>query len=132
MRGNNIADVNAAQLTHRSSFGTAHSGAETDKQRHVGDPPHRDVADGDIFQQPSVNGFQSYAAAIFNHAVRNGDIPESAIAFSAKLDAAIARSFIGADAFEGRVEQRAFFVASGYVTIRDGDVIGGSRETQSV
>nr|GFC99306.1 hypothetical protein [Tanacetum cinerariifolium] len=83
-----VADADAPQRPHRRAGRAAHPGAQTQKNWRVDDVAHRDVADNHVFEQAAIHGFQGQAAAVFKHAVADGDVAEAAVRLGAALDAA--------------------------------------------
>src|SRR5579864_2585889 len=90
----NVADNYASKPAYRNSLGTAHSAAQSKKQWHVGDVAHRDVGDGDVFKERAIHGLKRQSAATFDHAIRNRDIAESAVALSSEFYPAVARHLL--------------------------------------
>ena len=88
-----IANDYSAQLAYGSAFRTTHTSAQTEEKRHIDDVPHRNVSDGNVFQQCAIDGFESDPAAIFDHTIRNSDVAESAVALGSEFYPAITRHF---------------------------------------
>ena len=106
---------------------SAHAPAETEKERDIDRIAHGDVADGHVFEQSAIDRLERDAATRIGNTIRDGNVAETAVGFCAELDAAVSGRFFGGDGLVSVVEQRAFFVASGNVTIRDGHVIRRAR-----
>ncbi len=111
IRTHDIADEHASQRAHLGAFGTAHAGAQPQKDRRAGDVAHGYVADGNVLEQRAVHGLKRQPLAAVEYAIGNGDVLESAVRFGAEFDAAGARhAEVGGEALDCRVEQRSFFV----------------------
>src|ERR1700730_17616430 len=128
-----IADQNPPQLSHRSSFGSPHPAAQTEKEGNVDDVPHGDIGDGDVFEQRAIPRLQRDSPAILNHAVGYGDVTEATVAFRTEFDPPVAGNLgIRGEAFVSGIEHGAFFIAAGDVAVGDGNVVGGSGKSQAV
>ena len=148
--GNDVADGDAADdADGRLAVAAAAAVAETQEDRRVRNVAQREIRDGDILEYAAVDGLEREAAAVFEHAVGNRDVPEAAEGFGAELDAsgrtaamgeraglraegeaagrALGSRFREIDAaLAGAVEQRADVVAA-HEAVGDRNVFRGAR-----
>ena len=71
-----------------NSLRPAHARSQTKEDRRRGDIAHRNVGDGDVFEQRAIDGFERQSLAAFEHAVGDGDVLEPAVRLRPELDAA--------------------------------------------
>ena len=80
--GIGIADVEVAypyppESSDRSPFRTAHTGSEAEEKGRIG-AFDGNVVEGHVFKYATVHGLEKYASAVFQYAVGDRDIAESA------------------------------------------------------
>src|SRR5579884_1116321 len=128
---NQIADADAPQPSDGSTCRPAHAAAQTHENGQVGNAAHRDVADGNIFQQRAIHGLQRQSAAVLKNAVRDGNVPEPAVRFRTALDAAGGETpFAFRPWLERAVKHGAELKTTGHVTVDDGQIFRRTRITQ--
>src|SRR5579864_9513681 len=129
-RNHHVTDLHAPQLTDRNVRRSAHPAAEPYEEWYVHRFAHSNVANGNIFEQPTVYRLQCNSAAKLDDTIRNCDVAKPSIRFRPKLDSSIARSLSGGDTLEGRIQQRTLLIAAGDIAVRDGHVVGGARKAE--
>jgi len=90
---------------------------------------------GDILHDPAIHRLEREAAAAFENAICNGDVPESGVRFGAALDATGGLPTVTLEglrkALEATVDERADLVAASDVAIGNRDVLGRARVAES-
>src|SRR6185312_8938311 len=119
-----IADDNSPALTYCNGIRTTHPCAKSYENGSIYNITHRDIADGHVFEQPPVHGFQCEAPAIIEHAIRNGYVPESAIGFRAEFYSAggVAIGILLIVPFKAAIQQCSFIVTA-HLAIGNGNII---------
>src|SRR3984957_776916 len=131
IRADDIADQNAAQSTHRHAGRPAHAAAQAQEDGRGSNIAHRDVGDGDVFEQAAVDGFERESLTAFEDAVRNCDVLETSVRLGAELNAAVRVVLLARiESLERAIEERAKFVDPGYVAIRDRHIFRGARVSE--
>src|SRR5208283_557473 len=76
----------ALQGAHGCAGRPAHASAQAEEDRRTDDVPHRDVRDGDVFEQRAIHGFQGQPLTPLEDAVGYGDVAETAVGLGTELD----------------------------------------------
>src|SRR5664279_2781840 len=113
-----VCDEYAAQRADLGGLGRpAQPRAEPQEDGATGDVAHGDVADGNIFQQCTIDRLQRDALRALEDAVGDGDVDESAVRLGAALDAPAS----GRLPLIAAIEKGAKLPAAGDVAVGDGD-----------
>src|SRR5215475_4344197 len=129
VRNDNVADVDAANCADRRLFRGSHPAAEAQENRRGRHVTHSEVRGVDVFDNSAVNSFDGEAAAMVEGAIRDRDIFEAPIRFSAEFDAtgwAVAVRRLQLCAFKRAVEKRSHIVA-GDLAVDDGHIFRSAR-----
>src|ERR1019366_6864161 len=125
IRAHQVADDHPLQGSHRRVIGTAHAVAQPQEDRRTDDIAHRNVGDGDVFEDGPVHRLQRQPLAAFEDAIGNRDVAEPAVGFGAELDAAgVGNADLWPELLVSAVQHRPFFPAAADVAVGDGDVLG--------
>src|SRR6266567_966787 len=102
----NVADHDAPQHSNGYATRTAHAAAQAEENGGRNDVAHCYVRDGDVFEQPSIHGFQRQAITALEDAIGNRDVLEAAVRRGAEFDAAVPVDLGtgGVEALEAAVE----------------------------
>ena len=104
-----VADKDTAKRAYVGGlFGAAQARSETEEDGAGDEIAHRDVGDGDVFEERAIFGFKSDALAALEDAVGDGGVDEAAVGFCSELDAAgVWHAIFGSELLEGAVEDGA-------------------------
>src|SRR6266496_3757641 len=87
-----ITDRHISKLAHGGPASSMHASPQTKEKRDVLNVPHFKITDLDILQYPTIDSFEGEAAAAIEGAVRDCDVPKTAITLGTTLNATDARS----------------------------------------
>src|SRR6185312_6059547 len=109
-----VADDHALEGANGYPDRAAHAPAQAQEQRAVRGAAQGDAGDRDVLAQRSINRLQRKAAALIEHAVGDGDVPEAPVGLGAALDpSGAALDGAGGDGLPGSIEHRAHLVVAG-------------------
>src|SRR5262249_38215359 len=133
VRNDNVADVDASNRADRRLFRSAHPATKAQENRRGRHVTHREVRGVDVFDNSAINSFDGESAAMVEGAIRDRDIFEASVRFSAEFDStgwAITVRRLRLRAFKRAVEKRARIVA-GDLAVDDGHIFRCARIAES-
>ena len=129
-----ISNGHSSQSAHRTLGGTAHAGAETQKQRSVRAAVHGDTGKCDPSNQCAIRAFNRKPFAAIENAVGDRNVLETSIRFRAQLDTSVKllreirlytglRCVICWPALPRAVQHGTHFISTGDIAVADRDVL---------